>query len=200
MTLATYSGLQGEIADFLDRSDLTSQIQSFIALAEASMNRRIRHWRMETRSQASVATQYADFPSDWLETIRYNIAGDRRMKLLSLAQMMDMRECNDNVSAKPRFYAHVGGEIEHYPTPDTTYTTELLYYARIPALSDENTGNWVLTYHPDAYLYGALLHSAPFLGEDPRLAVWGGLYADAIKGIDDEAMTSRHSGTGLARR
>lgn len=44
------------------------------------------------------------------------------------------------------------------PVPNTTYTIELIYYLRIPALSDSATSNWMLTDHPDAYLYGTLYH------------------------------------------
>lgn len=200
MTIATYAELQTEIANFLDRADLTSKIPTFIRLAEAGMNRRLRHWRMEKRSQATVSTQYADLPTDWRETIRYNIAGDKRLAIISVAEMMDKREATDNTSGKPRFYAHVGGELEHFPTPDTSYTTELVYYAEIPALADDNTSNWLLAYYPDAYLYGSLVHSAPYLQEDERLAVWGGLYSDVINGMDAESRAARVSGTGLARR
>ena len=47
MTFTTYSGLKAEIADFLLRSDLTSAIPSFIRLAEAGIDRDLRHWRQE---------------------------------------------------------------------------------------------------------------------------------------------------------
>lgn len=200
MTITSYATLQTQVADFLNRSDLTSQIPTFIQLAEASMNRKLRHWRMETRSRADVSTQYADLPSDWLETVRYNIVGDRRMSLISHAELMDRREATENTAGKPRFYAHVAGDLELYPTPDATYSTELLYYAKIPALSDDNTSNWLLTNAPDAYLYGALTHSAPYLQEDSRIQVWGGLYADVMSSLTTESAAAKHSGSSLALR
>ena len=42
MALATYADLQGEIASWLRRADLSAEIPTFIALAEAQMNRRLR--------------------------------------------------------------------------------------------------------------------------------------------------------------
>ena len=50
MAITTYAELQSSIADFLDRDDLTSVIPTFISLAEADMNRQIRHWRQEKRA------------------------------------------------------------------------------------------------------------------------------------------------------
>ena len=200
MTITSYATLQTQVADFLNRADLTAQIPAFIQLAEASMNRKLRHWRMEKRSQATINAQYSDLPSDWIETIRYNIPGQSRLKLISMAEMMDKRDQSDNTSGCPVYYAHVAGEVELYPTPDADYVTEMLYYSKIPALSDAAPTNWVLLNAPDAYLYGALTHSAPYLQEDNRLAVWGGLYVDTIGSLQSESDSARHSGTGLVRR
>ena len=47
MALDTYANLKTAIADFLNRDDLTSSIDDFIDLAEAQMNREVRHWDME---------------------------------------------------------------------------------------------------------------------------------------------------------
>jgi len=43
MAITTYSELKTAVADWLNRSDLTSAIPNFIALAEAQMSRQIRH-------------------------------------------------------------------------------------------------------------------------------------------------------------
>jgi hypothetical protein len=45
MALTTYAELKTSIADFLNRDDLTSAIPDFITLAEADMQRRVKHWR-----------------------------------------------------------------------------------------------------------------------------------------------------------
>ena len=62
--------------------------------------------------------------------------------------MQDRRYRSGDTSGKPAYYAITAGEIEVYPTPDGTYTTELYYYSRITALSSSNTSNWVLEYFP----------------------------------------------------
>ena len=59
----------------------------------------------------------------------------------------------------------------------------LHYWRKIPALSDSNTTNWLLTDAPDVYLYGSLMQSAPYLAHDERLAVWAGLYTQATTSL-----------------
>ena len=198
MSLTTYAELQTTIADFLNRDDLTSAIPTFITLAEADMSRNLRHWRQEKRSTAEIDTQYSAIPADFMETIRFYItSGDTApLELISQAQMLDRRYRNADTSGQPHYYAITAGEIEVYPTPDGTYDAELYYFSRIPALSDSNTSNWVLEYFPDAYLYGALVHSAPYLKEDPRIQVWAALLKNAIDGINRESEKSKFGGSG----
>ena len=65
------------------------------------------------------------------------------------------------------------------------------------ALSDSAETNWLLTHHPDIYLYGALLHSAPFLQEDARAQTWAALYKSAVERVNDASSKSTASGSGL---
>ena len=198
MALTTYDELKASIADFLNRDDLTAVIPDFITMAEAEMQRRIRHWRQEKRSTAELDTQYSAIPADFLEVISFHISsGDyRSLELISRAQMQDRRYRSGDASGKPAFYAVTAGEIEVYPTPDGTYTAELYYYSRIPALSASNTSNWVLEYFPDAYLYNSLVHSAPYLKDDPRMQTWAALSTNAIDGINAESESSKFGGSG----
>ncbi len=48
MALSTFSELKTEIANYVDRSDLTDQIPTFIKLAEARINRLLRVRIMES--------------------------------------------------------------------------------------------------------------------------------------------------------
>lgn len=40
--------------------------------------------------------------------------------------------------------------------------------------------NWLLTAHPDIYLYGTLVELAPYLKDDARVPVWEQRYQDAV--------------------
>ena len=199
MTITTYSELKTQVADFLNRDDLTSQIPVFIQLAEASINRRLRHWRMEKRSTASLTTQFTELPTDWIESVSVGESAGEPFAFIDRAAMMKKRDDNDSAGT-PCYYTITGGELEVYPVPSSALTVELVYYAEVPALSDSNTSNWLLSKAPDAYLYGSLLHTAPYLQEDPRVQIWGGLYRDIIDGLNGQSLASRGAGSGLARR
>jgi len=199
MAITTYAELKTAIADFLNRDDMTDVTADFITLAEAEFNRSLRHWRMEGRATAEIDTQYSAIPADFSEAIRFYItSGDTQpLELISQNEMLDRKRMSLNATGKPRFYAITAGEIEVYPVPDGTYTAELYYYKRLTPLSDANTSNWLLQYHPDAYLYGALTHSAPYLKDDPRLQTWGSLFANAIASINAESDKTKFGGSGL---
>jgi len=199
MAITTYSELKTSIADYLNRSDLTAIIPTFIALAEAQINRDVRHWQMENRAVTSFDGQYATRPSDWIETIRLQLTGTgtTSMSLISQQAMADKRMSADNVAGKPLFYTHSESQFELYPTPDGAYAAEVLYYQQVPALSDSATGNWLLTAAPDLYLYGALIHSAPYLVEDGRTAVFAQMYGAAVNQLNLQSEASKTSGAGL---
>jgi len=197
MALSNYTELQAAVADQLDRTDLTSQIPDFIKLAEAQMNRVIRHWRMQDRVTASVDTQYTALPSNFAEAIRM-VVTTGNYSVLELVGNMELSRLRANVAdatGRPQFYAINDQAIEVFPTPDAVYTTELVYYETIDPLANTGT-NWLLTYYPDAYLYGACLHSAPYLQEDARMQTWGALYEAAISAINQDAERAQTGGSG----
>ena len=201
MSITTYDELKSSIADFLNRDDLTTVIPTFISLAEADMNRQVRHWRMEDRAVALLDARYTALPTDFIEALRVMITSPsiQRLELITNSELMDKRALTD-VAATPRFYTITDGAFEVYPTPDQDYDLEIVYYERLNALSTSNATNWMLEYHPDAYLYGALSHAAPYLGEDQRVAVWASLYKNAISGINLEDDKAKASGAGHRMR
>jgi hypothetical protein len=182
----TYQELKDAVLAFANNQVIEQSIDTFIDLNEADMSRRIRHWRMEKRAIGSVTTQYIPLPSDFYEPIRVSItSGDTyTLELIDHGEIAKRRMQILNTTGRPRYFTFTDGQIEMFPSPDGTYTVELLYYAQIDALSSTNTSNWVLNYFPDAYVYGTLLHSAPFMGEDARLKTWSALYDKAVNDIN----------------
>ena len=202
MAVSTYAELQTAVAAFVNRDDLTAIIPTFIALAEAQIQRDVRHWRMHERAVTSITTRYVALPGNWVETIRFTVDanGYRELRLLSEPAMQGLRACTGNTGGVPQYYAHIAGEIEVYPSPSGAYTGELVYVEKIPALSDATTYNWLLQEAPDVYLYGALIQSAPYLSEDGRAALWAGLYQSAVMALNAAGERAQYSGTGLVMR
>lgn len=199
MSITTYAELQAAIADTLNRDDLTSAITNFISLAEEKLGQDVDHPKREKRATAAVDGQYSALPSDFYSPIRVHEEGGSELRLMSAHDMVKKRSINTD-SGSPLFYCLTGNEMEVYPTPSASTNIEMAYVASIPALSDSNTTNWLLTAAPSAYLYGSLLHSAPYLVEDQRLQVWGAMYDSAIVSLNLQGHRAKWGGTGLVMR
>jgi Sec7-like guanine-nucleotide exchange factor len=179
----TYAELKTNIANFLNRSDLTSQLDFFIDATEAEFNRRLRVKDMIKRATATADAQYISLPTDWLEAINVQLDGNNFTPLMqqSIESLDIYRKSVDNVSNQPVYYALVDNTIELAPTPDTSYTLQLTYFGTIDALSDSNTSNFISNSYPDAYLYGALKHASIYLMEDDRVALFTQQFEKALE-------------------
>ncbi|MBL4757425.1 MAG: hypothetical protein JKY32_07260 [Rhizobiales bacterium] len=198
----TFTTLKTNIADFLNRDDLTAVIPVFIELAEARINRDLRHWQMESRSETTFDERYEDLPDDWVETIRITVDDKFEVTLVSQAKMQELRQ-HDDSGGRPRHYTFSTGQVEFWPSPDSSYSGSMIYVATIDALSNTNPDagtNWLLETSPDVYLYGSLLHSAPYLAEDPRIQIWAGLYQEAMTTLNNTSDAAKWSGVGLVMR
>ena len=201
MALTTYTELKASIADFLNRDDLTTVIPDFITLAESQINRDVRHWKMEARSsgQQTGGDEYMQIPADWVESIRLHLTGSgtSAVNLISRDAMADKRERNDDTSGTVMYYTHADGQFQLYPTPSADTDFELLYIQKLDALSGSNSDNWLLLEAPDVYLYGSLIHSAPYLVEDERVAIWAQMYSASVARLNEASESARFSGSGL---
>jgi len=198
----TFDELKSNIADWLNRTDLTSVIPTFITLAEARLNRQLRTTNQYTRATVSSSDQYLSMPDDFLEMRHIRMTSPKERDLVEIAahninEYTDTNFLASLADSYPRYFVY-GQSLRIIPTPAESITYELLYYAKVPALSTSNASNWVSTSHPDAYLYYSLLQAAPYLGEDERIAIWAQQAERAVAEIqasDDRRRVkgSRHS-------
>ena len=194
MSISNYNELVASVSDWLASDELVSKIPDLITLCEASLNRQLRTRDQVKRSTASVSTQYITHPSDLAELL--NVVLDtnpiKRLEQVTPSQADDKRQLHSS-AGKPLYFSMVGESIELIPTPDTAYTVEIIYYAKLDALTAAATTNWCLTKHPDTYLYGVLTQAEPYLGRDERIGVWGALLSKSLEEIrtaDDRAEAS----------
>jgi len=194
MALANYTDLKASVADFLNRSDLTSVIPDFVTMAEADFNRTLRVREMSIRTQAPIDSQYVKLPDDFLGMRNIDLMTDPVTPLqYKNLQNLDIHRAND-ATGKPLYYSIMQNNIEFAPVPDGDYTIEIVYYQKVPTLS-VNTTNWLLDNHPDAYLYGTLQHSAPYLQHDERVGIWAGKYQQIIEQITTSDEKAKFSGS-----
>ena len=206
MALSTYTELKDAVADWLDRSDLTSRIPDFIALAEARINRELRIRPMEVRSVAytSSGQKYFNLPGGYLQMRNIQLNTNPTTPLEYITPEMLDRLYGSNTTGKPRAYTLIGDEIQLSPIPDAAYEIEMAFYENITSLGDGTSGtvtyNWLTQNAPDILLYGSLMEAEPFIKNDERIPVWLNGYSNAIDKLQKADARDRHSGSAMRIR
>jgi hypothetical protein len=202
MAISNYSELKAAIADWLNRSDLTDSIPDFIVLAETRHKRDFKIRRMETRVTANTVadSEFYSLPDNYVAMRNIQLNTDPKTPLEYLTpEQMDRIHAGSS-KGKPKAYSIIGNNIQLRPIPDSAYQIEILYFKHFTALSDSNTTNDMLTHHPDAYLYGALVEAEPYLQNDKRIQVWSAYYDRTKNEIISSNERDRHSGVAPTTR
>jgi hypothetical protein len=179
--ITDYSSLKSVIANWLARTDLEPVIPDFIAMCEAELNRVLFAPEMEAFAETVTSEQYVTLPQ--AQEIRRLAVDGEEIQLVTPEQLYVVRSSLPP-SGKPRYAVVAGNVAEMHPTPDAEYTYQIIYKETIPALSDDKPTNWLLLKHPDAYLYGSLTHSAPYLHHDERVGVWSVKFENVVRQIN----------------
>lgn len=207
MALDTYANLKLAIADYLDRDDLTSQIDDFIDIAESAHRDEVRFRELLTRASITIADgdRTEPLPADFAQVKYIRLINPQtttwsRYYLPTLIQLSEheLTEKASLTDGPPKYFC-INEQIEFDVAADQEYTGELLYYKTMTALSDSNPSNELLVRGAELYLYGALKATAPFLMNDERLNIWANLYQEALERLNRAERTDRRSGPQIAR-
>lgn len=204
MPLTNYAELQATIEDYLENDDISGRITDFIRLAEVRMDRDLTIQGMHKQADLDLDTNVIALPVDFSSAIVWRVTSASPNVV---AQQVTPQRLFGMVGASqggaPRYYAIVGPNSHWAPDPTGvdagTYTSMLEYHAKIPALTEGNATNWMLTKNPDAYLYGALIEAQPFLLDDERLTVWASMYKQSVDSIQGQDARYQHRPGGVMR-
>ena len=205
MAISTKAELHTAVANWLNRSDLTSRIPEFISLAEAGFNRNLRTRDMLVRSTASTAGQYVSLPADFLEMLNIELTSTtppKRLVYITSDRSDDYREKRNNEVGIPDYWTIEGASIQLLPTPSESVTLQLSYYQDIPALSGlaDSGNNHLLLSNPDIYLYATLMQASPYIMDPQSAGQWGGLLDRAMQELQMSDEKSRYAGGTLNMR
>ena len=202
MALATYTDLQASVAAWLNRADLTAIIPDFITIAEAHHSRDLRlRKQITTTTLLTVAsTRGVSLPADFLEFENLSIlTSPERQVTYATVEQLDSVYPNNGQTGVPSLYTIEADQILFGPTPDGVYSVSALYYARFPSLAT-NTTNWLLTNHPTAYLYAALMQACIYIKDKSSAAEYKSLYDQIMKDLQTQDDRAQHSGSTLRVR
>ncbi len=195
--MRNFEGLSALIATYTVRDDLADVIPTFIALAEARLQRELPVAEREAETISTISSTEIVLPSDFAGVRTIHLETDPITILEPMG--LDALHRLGGGSGKPAFYAIVSGVgLTVRPEPDQDYVFNLNYYQRIPALSDSNPSNWLIEDHPDAYLAASLVEAFAFLMDEQRATFWEARTQGAIAAI--RSASNRKSGGGAPMR
>lgn len=195
MSISTYGELKTAVSNWLTRVDLTARIPEFIAMGEAQLFTDLRCREMETSANVTVtaSTRESALPTRWVAGRSVYISGTPNQRLEYRTPDEYWAVYADLTSAKPQAYTIEEDSFLWGPVPDAGYTAVSRHYQRPAVLSSDSDTNDVLARWPNLYLHSALIQSAPFIGNDPRISTWASLYEDLIERIHNADKMDRAS-------
>ena len=187
----TYSEIQTRIKNYLNRSDLTSQIQDFIHFGQRKIEKVARWNGNKNRATISTSDHYITVPARLIEVINFSVTENDREYPLKKCTEDEIKKIHTdltNDTGRPVYFAIVESLSEFLvrPTPDQTYTFDISYYRYGAELSDNNTTNWITNNHPELLIYMALLEAEPYIMNDERVQVWANMAATLMEDLVGE--------------
>ena len=205
MALATYTNLKTSIANWLNRTDLTTEIaEDFIVLAEKDFNSKLRIGRMiESNASFTIDSEIETLPTDFLQVRDFYIleGGTKHsLQYITPAQMDQIK--GSSTTGMPRTFTILGDNFRFAPIPSSSYTGVINYYKSFSPLSSSVATNYILTSHPSIYLYGALYHAANFLGgiEPRQVQQWQQQYVTSLERLERNDREDQYGNAPLQQR
>ena len=191
MAFKSYVELKASLLDWLIRPDLSALVGSFIDLFEGQANRALRTRWQETVMPAFVLTGGTiTVPADHLGTRTMTLTTGQSLHFVTPQQFDDFPLAAGGL---PRVYTLIGNQYIVGPAPTGASIARLVYWRRIPPLSTNST-NWLLANYPDTYLYGSLMHAAPYLNNDERLPTWIDMARRAMESVVADDIAAKYPG------
>jgi hypothetical protein len=196
----TYADLQACLLAWVDDSSANINPAECIGLAERRLSRLLNVPEMEATTTLDASQPTIDLPQDFREIRECTLDLSPRAPLepVGLANLRLLFPSNR--VGQPQAYAICGSSLLIGPSPDSGYTIRLVYKQAIPALSDSNPTNWLLTKHPDLYV-AASLAMAEFRGwNDARLPLLKAWYDELIDEVNATGLRARQASGPIRMR
>jgi len=190
MPLATYTDLTAAIANWLQRSDIAALFPTFVQLFEACANRRLRVRQQEATVELTPSNGVVALPADYLMWRRLTFTGNPRQELAYVEPSWLQTAYPDHPADVPRVFTIEGNNIETMPLDPGNTPLELVYFQQIPSLAANST-NWLMTQHPDLYLFGALAEAQAYAVNAEAAALWKGRRDELFDEIERLSNKSR---------
>lgn len=199
-----YAALQTAVLNWAARSDTatTTEVVNCIAFATDGFNHGVpangiaplRTREMETLASITMTDGVGTLPTDYLQYKTAKSMASLPNPLSYATGSYTNGAFADGAAGLSTTFSITGSTIYVFPTSGVD--VDMVYYAKIPALSDSNTSNWLLAKMPSLYLHAALMHLAMFIRDDALLARSQAMVASTIDGLNQTDLLSEYAKTG----
>lgn len=190
MAITTYAQLKTAIADWSNRSDLTSYVGDFITLAEGRLFDDLLLKNFESEESLTLTTDqnYVALPSGYVSPIAFWLIVDGERVQLEMVLPEQLPYHTD--STQPEFWAIDGANIRFDCPASEGYSAKFRMY-KTSALSDSNTSNYLLTRRPDVYLAACMVECARFTRDMDLFNIWEPRYLTGKASLSSAENRSR---------
>lgn len=208
-SITNYGTLKTAIADWLGRSDLTTQIADFVSFATDLFNYgageddpaspirapALRCREMEIVDDLTPTSGVCTLPDDYLQWRGVVEKASVRRNLTYITPDAAELLYADRASGLANQFTIKASSL--YTFPLASNDIELTYYGSLTALSGDSDTNWLLTKNPQAYLRAALLGAYDYTRDDDGLAKTGAMHRTFVTAMNRNSMLAQYARAGL---
>lgn len=200
-----YNDIINLALSYADRKDsgVVDNIDNFIAVAEARINRVLKVRKMSSRAIINTidGQSYYGLPFDFssLRNISLKTTSDDitavPLKYLTPEQINTFSSAETsrtNVVA----YTIVADQLQIIP-PQDDKVIEIIYYQTLTNLSIESPSNWLSASNPEVYIFGIMVEISSFVKDGEAKALWDARFKEELSLIIEDDAVSKYSGTLL---
>lgn len=175
--IVDYASLQTSLTAMLTHTLFVANYPLMIQLFESEANRRLRVRQQETSTTLTTVNGDTTLPSDYLGHRRVTWLGSQSIDLEYVEPSFLLASYPTSPTGVPQIFTIEGSTMHIRPVDDTASVIGFNYFAKIPALGtlaplDGTQTNWLLTAHPDLYLFGTMIEAELFAVNDERAPLW----------------------------
>jgi len=196
----TYSDLKTDIQTWMQNTgtDFTNQLDTFINNTEQRLLREIdpEAFTFNKFSTLTSGNRFMNNPDDLLiiKNLLIQNGDDRIFLEMKTDEFIYEFWPDASQTGVPKFFANFDDDSTLIaPTPNSNFTVEMQYIARIPTLSGSNTTNWLTEYADDALLYGCLSEASIFTKNMEDYALYDKRYQEIVLGLNNQSRRRRRT-------
>lgn len=212
MSVSTYAGIKAAVADYLERTDLTTPIANdFFPLMQAKMyfghGTDIQPLRIRAMIDSAIITPdsggsfsiTSNCGSGFLHFLELvpTTAGSPSLDYVDPWQFRKQVDALQSTTGPQYVYTVEGGTV--YLAPAAVTTISAKWYEKFTALSGDSDTDWIILNAPHVYMDGCLMEACAYL-QDEREAMFRQKFAAGIRALNMTDQRQRASGsTPVAR-